>query len=120
MLRIPEYHGVVARRAPNGSLGEVAALVLTALAGGERHGYALLAEIRELSGGHVRLGTGTLYGALERLADAGLVDCAREELVDGRQRRYYRLTGSGRAALTAEIERSEQRNVVARLRLAGG
>ncbi len=95
-------------------------MVLTALAGGELHGYALLTEVRELSGGHLRVGTGTLYGVLERLADAALVECASEQIVDGRLRRTYRLTASGRAALVDEVTRSEQRNAAARLRLAGG
>jgi DNA-binding PadR family transcriptional regulator len=53
----------------------------------------------------VRLAAGTLYAALDRLTDGGLVEVCGEEIVDGRARRYYRLTDRGRQALRAEAER---------------
>ena len=53
----------------------------------------------------MRLAVGTLYAALDRLRDAGLVEVDHEEVVDGRARRYYRLTGAGREALRAEATR---------------
>jgi DNA-binding PadR family transcriptional regulator len=53
----------------------------------------------------VRLTAGTLYGALNRLADDGLVAQSREDIVEGRRRRYYRLTAAGQAALGAETAR---------------
>ena len=56
-------------------------LVLAALANADRHGYGIQAEVRTLSEGRVRLGTGTLYGALERLLDAGQADVEAAELV---------------------------------------
>lgn len=103
----------------NGSLGEVGTLILTALADTDRHGYAIMAEVAELSEGRVTLGTGTLYGALERLLDAGLVVAAREERVDGRLRRYYHLTQQGHGALVAELDQREALTRSARRRLAG-
>ncbi|WP_432843854.1 PadR family transcriptional regulator [Dactylosporangium sp. CA-092794] len=80
-------------------------LILTALAGAPRHGYGILQEVTELSGGRVTLLTGTLYTALDRLTAEGLVELDREELVDGRARRYYRLTAEGLTALSAETAR---------------
>ena len=79
--------------------------ILTALAAEPRHGYGVIQEAAALSGGKVTLQAGTLYAALDRLAAEGLVEVDREELVDGRNRRYYRLTNSGAAALGAEAER---------------
>ena len=79
--------------------------ILAALLDGPSHGYGLIKEAAALSEGRVRLTAGTLYGALERLAAEGLVEGDREEVVDGRRRRYYRLTGAGEAALAEETER---------------
>ena len=84
---------------------EQALYILAALAEGECHGYGIARDAEELSGGQVRLTAGTLYGALNRLADDGLVEPAGEREVQGRRRRYYRLTGAGRAALAAEVDR---------------
>jgi len=100
-------------------LGDVDTSVMAVLVDGKLHGYAILAEVRELSDGRVRLGTGTLYGALERLQDRGCVAAEGEEIVDGRVRRYYRLTDDGRGALASELERREQLLTAARNRLAG-
>jgi DNA-binding PadR family transcriptional regulator len=80
-------------------------LVLTALAGSPLHGYGVIREVTELSGGRVTLRAGTLYAALDRLAQDGLIEVEREEAVEGRLRRYYRLTSSGATALEAEVER---------------
>jgi DNA-binding PadR family transcriptional regulator len=79
--------------------------ILTTLASQPRHGYGVIQEASALSGGRVVLQAGTLYAALDRLAAEGLVEVDREELVDGRTRRYYRLTNAGATALTAETER---------------
>ena len=79
--------------------------VLAALLDGPLHGYAISARARELSDGSVRLTAGTLYGALERMAAQGLVQMDREETVDGRLRRYYRLSDQGRQAVTREADR---------------
>jgi DNA-binding PadR family transcriptional regulator len=99
-------------------LREPTFLILTALAGEPLHGYGLIAEVDRLSGGRVSLRPGTLYGALDRLVDAGLVRVDHEEMVEGRLRRYYRLTEPGSEVLAAETERM-RRNVdaaTARLR----
>lgn len=79
--------------------------VLAALLDGPLHGYAISARARELSDGTVRLTAGTLYGALERMASQGLVQVDREETVDGRLRRYYRLSDQGRETVVREADR---------------
>lgn len=84
---------------------EQAYLVLLALADGPRHGYGIVQEARALSDGAVSLGAGTLYGVLDRLVAAGQAAPDREEVVDGRLRRYYRITPDGAAAAAAETER---------------
>jgi DNA-binding PadR family transcriptional regulator len=86
-------------------LTEQVYLVLLALADEPRHGYGVVQEVRALSDDAVRLGAGTLYGILDRLATAGYTEASGEVVVDGRLRRYYRLTPDGRAALTAETAR---------------
>ena len=86
-------------------LREPAFLVLTALAGGPLHGYALVEDVLRLSDGQVRLHTGTLYGVLDRLREAGLIVVDREEIVESRLRRYYTLTDAGIARLATETER---------------
>jgi DNA-binding PadR family transcriptional regulator len=100
------------------SLREPTFLILTALARVPLHGYGLIAEIAELSGGALELRPGTLYGALDRLTDDGFVTLDREEIVDGRARKYYRLTERGDTALRAETERLRRNVEAATLRLA--
>ena len=78
---------------------------LAALLDGPLHGYAITKRAEAVSDGRVRLTAGTLYSALDRLLGQGLVTVDGEEVVDGRARRYYRLTPSGRRALEAEAER---------------
>ncbi|NUW37906.1 helix-turn-helix transcriptional regulator [Nonomuraea sp. SMC257] len=80
-------------------------LILTALAAEAQHGYGIMADVLRMSGERVRLRAGTLYAALDRLEGEGLVEADREEVVDGRARRYYRLTSHGEARLVAEAER---------------
>jgi PadR family transcriptional regulator, regulatory protein PadR len=103
-------------------LREPTFLMLTALADEPRHGYGVIQEVERLSGGATRLRTGTLYAAFDRLSAEGLIAVAREEIVDGRLRRYYRLTESGSVALDAESRRrmSVSKEALRRLRLAGG
>jgi DNA-binding PadR family transcriptional regulator len=86
-------------------LHEPTFLILTALAGEPRHGYGVIQEVNALSGGRVTLRPGTLYGALDRLVEQGLAAADREEVVDGRLRRYYRLTDEGADLLDAEARR---------------
>jgi PadR family transcriptional regulator PadR len=96
--------------------------VLTALAGGPRHGYGIVSEVADLSQGRVKLKIGSLYGVLDRLTVEGLIEADREEAHDGRLRRYFRLTRDGRRALAeeAELRAATARVVRARLGLAGG
>jgi DNA-binding PadR family transcriptional regulator len=84
---------------------EQALFILASLAKGELHGYGIAQDVEELSEGRVRLTAGTLYGVLNRLADDGLVAQSREGVVDGRRRRYYRLTAAGKTALAEETRR---------------
>src|SRR5690349_5943922 len=98
-------------------LREPTFLILTALADRPRHGYGLITEVDRLSEGRVSLRPGTLYGALDRLADDGSVARDREEVVDGRLRRYYRLTPHGEGVLRAETERMRQHVEAATARL---
>jgi DNA-binding PadR family transcriptional regulator len=80
--------------------------VLMALAAGPRHGYAIAKDVRRLTDNRVRLGPGTLYGTLQRLMESGWVEDVPAPARDAdERRRYYRLTRSGREALTAEAER---------------
>lgn len=81
--------------------------ILVALGGGDLHGYALLGAVEEGSDGQLRPGTGTLYAALQRLMDVGLIveSTARPADDDDARRRYYRITGEGRAAVAAEAAR---------------
>ena len=82
--------------------------VLASLLDGPLHGYGIIKRAAELSGDRVRLATGTLYTALDRLAAEGYVEMVREEIVNGRARRSYRLTDTGTTALRAEAERMAQ------------
>ncbi|MDY7102251.1 MAG: PadR family transcriptional regulator [Actinomycetota bacterium] len=101
-------------------LNEQRFLILAGLAGGPRHGYGLVEEIAELTDGRVRPRAGALYHALDRLGAAGLVVVDREEAVDGRLRRYHRLTDDGRRVLAEEAERRavSARRALERLGLA--
>ena len=96
--------------------------ILLALAAGERHGYALMGDVEDLSGGTLRIGPGTLYGSIKRLLAAGWIEESGDRPVDeldDQRRRYYRLTADGRAALSTEASRlahlvnvASQRNVL--------
>lgn len=99
-------------------LQEPTLLLLTALADEPRHGYGLIREIDAISQGRVRMRTGTLYGALDRLLNQGLIQVEREEVVDGRARKVYALAEAGRSALAAEAERLRAVVVEAERRLA--
>ncbi|MFC8358981.1 PadR family transcriptional regulator [Streptomyces griseorubiginosus] len=99
---------------------QAAFFVLTALADQPRHGYGILREVEELSEGTVRMRVGTLYGVLDRLTADGLIVLDREEVQQGRLRRYYRLTDEGTAALAAEAERLAAGASAAKKRIAEG
>ena len=106
---------------------ETTFLILTALAQGPQHGYGIIQDVGRISGDRVALRAGTLYGALVRLDADGLIGVDREEVVDGRLRRYYRLTDEGSARLAEEARRLQasastalQRLDALRPGLAGG
>lgn len=85
-----------------GRFSDPSLLILASLAGGAKHGYAMIEDIHALSG--VRLGPGTLYGALARLEARGLI----EPLPAEERRRPYRLTALGAAALHEQLASLEQ------------
>jgi PadR family transcriptional regulator, regulatory protein PadR len=97
---------------------EPAFFVLTALVGASRHGYGIVEEVARLSEGRTRLKVGTLYGVLDRLVKEGLVTLDREEVWQGRLRRYFTITADGRRYLAAEAERMAANAGLATARLA--
>lgn len=105
--------GEVGRHLP---LTPVAFEILLALAEGEHHGYAIMRDVEERTGGAMSLHPGTLYRALARLVDEGLLaELEAPEDVDER-RRYYRLSVLGRRVAVAEAERLEGQLSAARSR----
>jgi DNA-binding PadR family transcriptional regulator len=92
--------------------------ILLALAERERHGYGIIVAVEEATAGEIRLRTGTLYGAVRRMVDGGLiedVDGPTDEPNEDR-RRYYRLTSFGRAVARAEAHRVDELAQLARRR----
>ena len=85
--------------------------ILLALADEERHGYGIMQEVKRRTDGKVRLGAGTLYGAIKRLLETGIIAETDErpdpELNEGR-RRYYRLTDFGQRVLRVDVSRLNQ------------
>ena len=91
--------------------------VLLALAGDDRHGYAILQEVAALTEGEIQLEPGTLYRALHRMLEDGWVaESGRRPAadVDDERRRYYRLTPLGRRVASAEAERLSRLVTLAR------
>ncbi len=95
-----------------GRFSEPALLILASLAGGPKHGYAMMLDIEAMAG--ERLGPGTLYGALARLEERGLV----EPLPPEERRRPYRLTAAGAEALREQLTNLERLAQVGLRRLA--
>jgi len=89
-------------------LSPAALHILLALAGEDRHGYGIMQEVVRQSEGRYRLGPGTLYDNLQKLANQGMVEEAPAPSADeDPRRRYYRLTSFGRKVLAAEVGRLE-------------
>src|SRR5579871_4607909 len=85
--------------------------IMLALAGGEQHGYGIMQEVLERTGGKVRLWPATLYGSIKRLIEADLIAESAERPLpafDDARRRYYKLTVLGRSVLDAECERLQE------------
>lgn len=95
-------------------------LILTALAATPQHGYAVIEDVLRISDGRVRLRAGTLYGVLDRLRADALIEVDREEVVQSRLRRYYRLTGLGAQCLAEETARLRRNASEAATRLRRG
>jgi DNA-binding PadR family transcriptional regulator len=82
--------------------------ILLALSTEERHGYGIMKQVERESHGKVKMGPGTLYGSLGRMMEAGLIregDRKVDPAMDDERRIYYTLTGLGRKALEAELDR---------------
>jgi DNA-binding PadR family transcriptional regulator len=91
--------------------------ILLALATGDRHGYGIMQEVAAQTGGKLRLGPGTLYGAVKRMLAAGWIEELDERpdpVLDDQRRRYYRLTDRGRRTLQGEAERLAEMVALAR------
>jgi DNA-binding PadR family transcriptional regulator len=96
--------------------------IIVALAAGEKHGYAIMRDVEELSGGAVRMGPGTLYGSIKRMIDQGLLEETDERpdpALDDQRRRYYRLTDLGQRVGAAERVRLSRLLSAARVRQLG-
>lgn len=91
--------------------GDASVLILTSLAGGAKHGYALIQDVASFSGVH--LGPGTLYGALDRLEQLGLI----QALPSDDRRHPYRITPAGASALTAHLDALDRVSRTGRRRL---
>jgi DNA-binding PadR family transcriptional regulator len=82
--------------------------ILLALSDGDLHGYAIMQEVADHTAGQIKLGPGTLYGAIKRLLANGLIveaDQRPDPELDDERRRYYRLTNFGQQVLKAELQR---------------
>lgn len=91
--------------------------VLVSLAAGDKHGYAILKDVKRRSGGTVTLNVGTLYAVLKRLEDDGLIAESGERpdaALDDERRRYYRITEDGAVTARAEVKRMEGAVAMAR------
>jgi DNA-binding PadR family transcriptional regulator len=104
----------MANKKANAPLTPAVLHILLALSTQERHGYGIMKQVASDSQGKVKMGPGTLYGSLGRMIDAGLIresDKKVDPKMDDERRVYYKITGLGRKALAAELER--YREVVA-------
>lgn len=93
--------------------------IMLALADGDLHGYAIMRQVEEQTGGRLRLGPGTLYGSIQALVEEKLIEemvPAGEAAALPERRRFYRLTGAGRKLARAEAEKLADTLRVARAR----
>ncbi len=91
--------------------------ILLALADSEKHGYAIMQEVEDVTEGRVQMGPGTLYGSIKRMLAAGLIeesDDRPDPTLDDQRRRYYRQTGLGRKVLREEAARMAELMALAR------
>jgi DNA-binding PadR family transcriptional regulator len=107
----------VQKHKPNTPLTPAVLHILLALSTQERHGYGIMKEVEADSLGKVKMGPGTLYGSIGRMIEAGLVresDKRADPEMDDERRVYYKITGPGREALAAELERYRELVAVAK------
>ena len=89
-------------------LSPAALHIVLSLNRGERHGYAIMSDVEQLSDGVIKLGPGTMYGTIKKLVSQGIIeqtDTRPDPALDDQRRKYYRLTGLGQAACDSEIQR---------------
>jgi DNA-binding PadR family transcriptional regulator len=92
--------------------------ILLALSDGERHGYAIILDVEERTGGELRMSAGTLYRSVARMVEQGLIveTAKRRTREEDERRRYYKLTSFGTAVARAELRRLEDLVRVGRAR----
>ena len=93
--------------------------ILLALSVRERHGYGIMKQVKADSQGKIKMGPGTLYGSIGRMIEAGLIRESDKKIdpeMDNERRIYYKITGSGKKALAAELERYREVVAVAKKR----
>ncbi len=104
----------MAKSTSNAPLTPAVLHILLALSTEERHGYGIMKQVESDSEGKVNMGPGTLYGSIGRMIEAGLIRESNKKIdpeMDDERRIYYKITGLGQKALTAELQR--YRKVVA-------
>jgi DNA-binding PadR family transcriptional regulator len=107
----------VAKNKSNAPLTPAVLHILLALSTEERHGYGIMKQVESDSRGKVKMGPGTLYGSIGRMIEAGLIrenDKRVDSEMDDERRIYYQITGPGREALAAELERYRELVAVAK------
>ncbi len=106
-----------AEQAPHSPISRTAMLIMLAIGPEERHGYAIMQEVARITDGATKLGPGGVYTTIRRLLDDGMIEESDERPdpdMDDQRRRYYRLTGLGRAAVTTEAKRLQSLVAAAR------
>jgi DNA-binding PadR family transcriptional regulator len=96
------------QQVPTPALSRVAMYILLAIGPEERHGYAIMHEVRRITAGAVKLGPGAIYTTIKRLLADGLIEESDERPdpdLDDQRRRYYRLTALGRSVAASEVRR---------------
>ena len=94
--------------APTPGISHTAMLILLGIGPEERHGYAIMQQVADITKGATKLGPGAVYTTIRRLVEDGLIEEADrrpDQQLDDQRRRYYRLTGLGRAVVSAEARR---------------
>src|SRR5260370_30822833 len=94
---------IMATPAPHHPLTPAVFAILLSLAGGEKHGYAIMKEAAEPEGGAIKMGPGTLYGTIDRMIRDRLIE--ETGFTDDHRRRYYRITDLGHKIFSAELSR---------------